>query len=73
MHCQTAPCATVASLKRTPDVPRGGLTIANQHHEYQDCREYPDGLKGREINDLSRMGIIVDVFSVLAVCLLRRY
>ena len=41
------------------------LDIAVHHHEKLDGTGYPDGLKGKQITDLSRMAAIADVFSGL--------
>ena len=46
-------------------MPPGILTIAAQHHEKLDGTGYPNGLTGRQLNDLARMASIVDVFSAL--------
>lgn len=57
--------STIAYLKKHSDVPKGVVIIAGQHHERIDGSGYPKGLKGSEINDLARMGAIVDVFAGL--------
>jgi putative nucleotidyltransferase with HDIG domain len=62
---QTHVTVTLDYLKEQPDVPKGVLTIAAQHHERLDGSGYPAGLAGGQINDLARMAAIVDVFSAL--------
>lgn len=57
--------ATKSLLRASPDIPRGVITIAGQHHEKLDGSGYPLGLKGDELNDLARMATIVDIFSAL--------
>ena len=46
-------------------LPRGALTIAEQHHEKLDGSGYPLGIKGGELNELARMATIIDVFGAL--------
>ena len=52
-------------LRRGTGMPRGALTIAEQHHEKLDGSGYPLGLKGKELNELARMATIVDIFGAL--------
>lgn len=40
-------------------------TIAKEHHENYDGSGYPTGLKGEEINKISRIVALVDVFDAL--------
>ena len=56
---------TVDYLQRQPDVPKGVLTVAANHHERLDGSGYPNGLRDGQLNDLARMAAIVDVFSAL--------
>lgn len=56
---------TTSFLEASPNIPKGVLTIAAQHHEKLDGTGYPNGLKGSELNDLARMAAIVDVFGAL--------
>ena len=56
---------TMTYLKRTGNIPKGVMIIAEQHHEKLDGTGYPHGLKGKELNELARMAAIVDVFSAL--------
>ena len=56
---------TVTFLEKNPEIPRGVLTVAAQHHEKIDGTGYPNGLQGKELNDLARMATIVDIFSAL--------
>ncbi|MEW5729467.1 MAG: HD domain-containing phosphohydrolase [Pseudomonadota bacterium] len=57
--------ATVRYLEKHSDVPKAVITIAGEHHERMDGTGYPRQLKGEQINDLSRMAAIVDVFCAL--------
>ena len=56
---------TMDYLKKSGDIPKGVMIIAEQHHEKLDGTGYPNGLKGKELNELARMAAIVDVFSAL--------
>jgi len=56
---------TVEFLEMTQTLPKGVMIIAGQHHEKLDGSGYPDGLKGKELNQLARMAAIIDVFSAL--------
>ena len=56
---------TVEFLENSPEMPRGVLTIAAQHHEKLDGTGYPLGLKAGELNELARMATIADIFSAL--------
>ncbi len=56
---------SVDYLRTCPDIPKGVLTIAQQHHEKLDGTGYPDGLAQGQLNELARMASIVDVFSAL--------
>lgn len=56
---------TVNYLESAGDVPKQVIDIAGKHHEKLDGTGYPNGLKGKEINELVRMASIVDVFSAL--------
>jgi HD-GYP domain-containing protein (c-di-GMP phosphodiesterase class II) len=57
--------ATLSLLAQLPELPRGALIIAGQHHEKIDGSGYPDGLSGGRLNDLARMAAIADVFGAL--------
>ena len=57
--------ATVDYLKQWPDLPKGVMTIAAQHHEKLDGTGYPAGLAGSQLNRLARMAAIIDVFTAL--------
>lgn len=57
--------ASEAFLRRIPDLPRGILTIAAQHHEKLDGSGYPRGLRGTELDFLARTAAVVDVFVAL--------
>lgn len=52
-------------LRSEPNIPRGTLVIAEQHHEKIDGSGYPLGLKGSALNELARMAAIVDIFGAL--------
>ena len=56
---------TVEFLENSPDMPRGVVTIASQHHEKLDGTGYPAGLSGADLNELARMATIADIFSAL--------
>jgi len=56
---------TVSFLLNNPEIPKSVIDIAAQHHEKLDGTGYPNGLKGKELNELARMASIVDVFSAL--------
>lgn len=56
---------TIDYLKRAGDIPKPVFIIAEQHHEKIDGTGYPNGLKGKELNELARMAAVVDVFSAL--------
>jgi HD-GYP domain-containing protein (c-di-GMP phosphodiesterase class II) len=55
----------VAYLHSCHDLPKGIITIAEQHHEKLDGSGYPHGLAGNDLNRLARIASIVDVFSAL--------
>ncbi len=57
--------ASVAYLSLNPDIPKGVITIAAQHHEKLDGTGYPHRLPGSKLNDLARMAAIVDVYGAL--------
>ena len=52
-------------LRQGGAMPRGALTIAEQHHEKLDGTGYPHGIKGAELNELARMATIIDIFGAL--------
>ena len=52
-------------LAESQGLPKGVVTIAEQHHEKLDGKGYPKGLKGKELNELARMASIVDIFGAL--------
>lgn len=56
---------TSRHLRDSPGIPKGVITIAEQHHEKLDGKGYPNGLQGTQLNDLARMAGIVDIFSAL--------
>jgi HD-GYP domain-containing protein (c-di-GMP phosphodiesterase class II) len=57
--------ATMAYLECCPDLPKGIITIAAQHHEKVDGSGYPLGIAGTKLNRLARIASIVDVFTAL--------
>jgi len=57
--------ASVEYLLACPDLPKGILDIAAQHHERLDGTGYPLGLAGNQLNRLARMASIIDVFGAL--------
>jgi putative nucleotidyltransferase with HDIG domain len=52
-------------LAMTDAVPKGVATIVSHHHERLDGSGYPRGLTSPDLNELSRMGGIIDVFCAL--------
>jgi len=57
--------ATLKMLAQCPQLPRGAIIIAGQHHEKLDGSGYPNGLAGSQLNELARMAAIADVFGAL--------
>jgi HD-GYP domain-containing protein (c-di-GMP phosphodiesterase class II) len=57
--------ATLKMLEQCPELPRGAIIIASQHHERLDGSGYPNGLSGTQLNELARMAAIADVFGAL--------
>lgn len=57
---------TLHFLGQSHDLPKNLLVIAAEHHERLDGSGYPRGRKGAELNELSRMAAIVDVFCALS-------
>lgn len=52
-------------LRESMDLPIEIINVAGRHHEKMDGTGYPRGLKGSEIDDLSAIGAIADVYSGL--------
>lgn len=52
-------------LEPQPQVPAAIAEAVRHHHEYLDGSGYPDGLAGKEIDDLTRMLTVVDIYSAL--------
>lgn len=57
--------SSVKILEKSPEIPKGVIIIAAQHHEKLDGTGYPNGLSGTQLNELARMASIVDVFGAL--------
>jgi putative nucleotidyltransferase with HDIG domain len=57
--------ASVHYLAANPEIPKGVITIAAQHHEKLDGTGYPNRIPGNKLNELARMAAIVDVFGAL--------
>ena len=57
--------STTDFLHKGSGLPQGALTIAAQHHERMDGSGYPNGLKGKQLNELARMASIIDMFGAL--------
>jgi putative nucleotidyltransferase with HDIG domain len=53
------------ALQSTSGLAPEMLDVVLHHHEYLDGTGYPDGLRGAEILDLTRIVTITDVFSAL--------
>jgi putative nucleotidyltransferase with HDIG domain len=56
---------SIEFLNKSPELPKGVIIIAGQHHEKLDGTGYPLGLKGAELNELARMASIIDIFSAI--------
>jgi putative nucleotidyltransferase with HDIG domain len=52
-------------LTMADTIPKGVFTIVSHHHERLDGSGYPRGLSSSELNELSRMAAIIDVFCAL--------
>jgi putative nucleotidyltransferase with HDIG domain len=57
--------SSVQYLRGCPGLPKGIITIAEQHHEKLDGTGYPNGLAGKQLDRLARMASIIDVFIAL--------
>ena len=53
-------------LMRSHGIPAEVMHVAMRHHEHMDGSGYPRGLKGAEIDDLSLVAAIADVFSAIS-------
>lgn len=56
---------TMEYLDGIKNLPKAIRVIAEQHHEKIDGTGYPNGLKGKQLNELARMSAVVDVYSAL--------
>jgi len=56
---------TLDFFELSDSLPKGVAVIAGQHHEKIDGTGYPNGVAGKELNQLARMAAIIDVFSAL--------
>ena len=54
-----------AAMAERMHLPKAGLAIIAQHHEYHDGSGYPAGLKGDAVGLLSRIVVIVNYFDDL--------
>jgi HD-GYP domain-containing protein (c-di-GMP phosphodiesterase class II) len=52
-------------LAMADTLPKGVFTIVSHHHERLDGSGYPRGLTSSDLNELSRMAAIIDVFCAL--------
>jgi HD-GYP domain-containing protein (c-di-GMP phosphodiesterase class II) len=52
-------------LAASESIPKAVLTIATQHHERLDGSGYPLALEGKDLNQLTRMAAIIDVFTAM--------
>lgn len=59
------PRAAGAILRRSDGIPQEVINVAERHHERMDGSGYPNNLRGIEIDDLSMVAAIGDVFSAL--------
>jgi putative nucleotidyltransferase with HDIG domain len=62
---RTHPVLGYEALRSNPDVTAELLDCVRHHHEFLDGSGYPDGLKGQEISDLTRLLTISDIFTAL--------
>lgn len=54
-----------AYLAERSDLPAEIRDVVRHHHEYLDGSGYPDGLRGAEIGDLTRLVTVADIFAAL--------
>jgi HD-GYP domain-containing protein (c-di-GMP phosphodiesterase class II) len=52
-------------IKRTPGLPPQLALVALQHHEREDGRGYPNGLKGEQIEYFSKIVAVADIFHAM--------
>ncbi|WP_420548431.1 HD domain-containing phosphohydrolase [Curvivirga sp.] len=52
-------------LRASPGIPQEVINIAERHHEKIDGSGYPYGLKGGQMDDLSLISAIMDIYSAL--------
>ncbi len=52
-------------LARRSDIAKATLRSVRSHHEYLDGTGYPDGLSGQEIDDLTRIVTIADIYGAM--------
>ncbi len=52
-------------LSRDEDTSGEIARVARDHHEYLDGTGYPNGIKGRDIDDITRIITICDIFAAL--------
>lgn len=62
---KTHPLIGFRRLVNEPNVTRGQMLMAYQHHERIDGRGYPVGIHGDEIDDLAKICAVADVFEAL--------
>ncbi|WP_246313783.1 HD-GYP domain-containing protein [Paenibacillus foliorum] len=52
-------------IKRTPNLPPELALVALQHHEREDGKGYPNGLKGDQIEFFSKIVAVADIFHAM--------
>ncbi|MDF2959479.1 MAG: rpfG 6 [Paenibacillus sp.] len=52
-------------IKRTPNLPPQLALVALQHHEREDGKGYPNGLKGDQIEFFSKIVAVADIFHAM--------
>lgn len=62
---KTHPMEGFTMLEKQADLPLEVLDIVKHHHERRNGKGYPSKLKGDEINNMTRMVAIVDVYDAI--------
>ena len=62
---KTHPMEGYEMLKKSGDLPLEVLDIVKHHHERRNGKGYPNQLSGDEINDMTRIIAIVDVYDAI--------
>ena len=59
------PAFGAATLRRGDGIPAAVIAVTGNHHERLDGTGYPNGISGRQIDDLSQLCSVVDVHVAL--------